>query len=141
MSGGRSYVFSSVLSQQGRGRHLHQVLTFVDFPVQSLSLKLGGQRIRGHIEEVPSDIFRSGSRFDGARCMEDEPQRCASTVRVLRGSVTFGEKEHFVKFALGAVFVDFRSEEHTSELQSLMRISYADFCWKKKNNKRISKNR
>src|SRR3546814_5132401 len=29
---------------------------------------------------------------------------------------------------------DGRSEEHTSELQSLMRISYAVFCLKKKNN-------
>src|SRR3546814_1239275 len=29
-------------------------------------------------------------------------------------------------------FVDVRSEEHTSELQSLMRISYAVFCLKKK---------
>src|SRR3546814_5660635 len=28
---------------------------------------------------------------------------------------------------------DLRSEEHTSELQSLMRISYAVFCLKKKN--------
>src|SRR3546814_2661051 len=28
----------------------------------------------------------------------------------------------------------YRSEEHTSELQSLMRISYAVFCLKKKNN-------
>src|SRR3546814_9709199 len=28
-----------------------------------------------------------------------------------------------------------RSEEHTSELQSLMRISYAVFCLKKKNSK------
>src|SRR3546814_8394489 len=28
----------------------------------------------------------------------------------------------------------FRSEEHTSELQSLMRISYAVFCLKKTNN-------
>src|SRR3546814_1060269 len=28
-----------------------------------------------------------------------------------------------------------RSEEHTSELQSLMRISYAVFCLKKKKNK------
>src|SRR3546814_2929924 len=27
---------------------------------------------------------------------------------------------------------DTRSEEHTSELQSLMRSSYAVFCWKKK---------
>src|SRR3546814_3697083 len=30
----------------------------------------------------------------------------------------------------GSVFMS-RSEEHTSELQSLMRISYADFCLKK----------
>src|SRR3546814_5234750 len=30
-----------------------------------------------------------------------------------------------------------RSEEHTSELQSLMRISYAVFCLKKKKNTRI----
>src|SRR3546814_3815487 len=29
--------------------------------------------------------------------------------------------------------VTFRSEEHTSELQSLMRISYAVFCLQKKN--------
>src|SRR3546814_3938914 len=31
-----------------------------------------------------------------------------------------------------------RSEEHTSELQSLMRISYAVFCLKKKTNKTIT---
>src|SRR3546814_4333172 len=31
--------------------------------------------------------------------------------------------------------VDARSEEHTSELQSLMRISYSVFCLKKKNKK------
>src|SRR3546814_5042890 len=30
-----------------------------------------------------------------------------------------------------------RSEEHTSELQSLMRISYAVFCLKKKTNEKI----
>src|SRR3546814_5305810 len=29
-------------------------------------------------------------------------------------------------------FIEIRSEEHTSELQSLMRISYAVFCLKKK---------
>src|SRR3546814_9713421 len=33
------------------------------------------------------------------------------------------------------LFSDARSEEHTSELQSLMRISYAVFCLKKKNTK------
>src|SRR3546814_5512037 len=34
-----------------------------------------------------------------------------------------------------------RSEEHTSELQSLMRISYAVFCLKKKNSKPKKKNK
>src|SRR3546814_6153366 len=33
---------------------------------------------------------------------------------------------------------DTRSEEHTSELQSLMRISYAVFCLKKKNQQTIT---
>src|SRR3546814_2284467 len=32
-----------------------------------------------------------------------------------------------------------RSEEHTSELQSLMRISYAVFCLKKKKKKKLSR--
>src|SRR3546814_1339253 len=35
--------------------------------------------------------------------------------------------------------VDLRSEEHTSELQSLMRISYAVFCLKKKKHTTINK--
>src|SRR3546814_5280375 len=35
--------------------------------------------------------------------------------------------------ACGCGPFDARSEEHTSELQSLMRISYAVFCLKKKN--------
>src|SRR3546814_1254084 len=34
----------------------------------------------------------------------------------------------------------FRSEEHTSELQSLMRISYAVFCLKKKKNNHTTSN-
>src|SRR3546814_4005764 len=34
-----------------------------------------------------------------------------------------------------------RSEEHTSELQSLMRISYAVFCLKKKKNSNMNDNR
>src|SRR3546814_3683146 len=42
-------------------------------------------------------------------------------------SVRASDAEFNVGFALAA-----RSEEHTSELQSLMRISYAVFCLKKK---------
>src|SRR3546814_6095370 len=42
-----------------------------------------------------------------------------------------GEAAHEVAESGGGG--DIRSEEHTSELQSLMRISYAVFCLKKKN--------
>src|SRR3546814_5891371 len=44
-----------------------------------------------------------------------------------------------VKYSGGTPFSElrWRSEEHTSELQSLMRISYAVFCLKKKNNMKI----
>src|SRR3546814_1132961 len=41
--------------------------------------------------------------------------------------------------AFCAAAVPLRSEEHTSELQSLMRISYAVFCLKKKKTKQQTK--
>src|SRR3546814_9546643 len=44
---------------------------------------------------------------------------------VIRGA---GERA----FCAGGDVRAVRSEEHTSELQSLMRISYAVFCWNKK---------
>src|SRR3546814_10525690 len=44
-----------------------------------------------------------------------------------RNAFSPGLPEHGVELA-----DDLRSEEHTSELQSLMRISYAVFCLKKK---------
>src|SRR3546814_8458981 len=43
--------------------------------------------------------------------------------------------ESFEPAVAGTFLLTARSEEHTSELQSLMRISYAVFCLKKKNNK------
>src|SRR3546814_7543031 len=39
------------------------------------------------------------------------------------------------------ITVERRSEEHTSELQSLMRISYAVFCLKKKKHKNTNKHK
>src|SRR3546814_6695088 len=47
------------------------------------------------------------------------------------GRKKLGERESGLKRSLG------RSEEHTSELQSLMRISYAVVCLKKQNKKSI----
>src|SRR3546814_4544256 len=49
---------------------------------------------------------------------------CAADFMVLAGTLT-----------RGCIYPELRSEEHTSELQSLMRNSYAVFCLKKKNNK------
>src|SRR3546814_1217031 len=46
-----------------------------------------------------------------------------------------GEEFVYVLDGELAFYSDSRSEEHTSELQSLMRISYAVFCLKKKQNK------
>src|SRR3546814_19889169 len=43
-----------------------------------------------------------------------------------------GERRHPRRAAGRPRAADRRSEEHTSELQSLMRISYAVFCLKKK---------
>src|SRR3546814_6065560 len=52
--------------------------------------------------------------------------------RLVKEIAIFGGAIHkFVTPAVRAA-VESRSEEHTSELQSLMRISYAVFCLKKK---------
>src|SRR3546814_6431000 len=47
------------------------------------------------------------------------------------------EVENAVSFMRESFLPAMRSEEHTSELQSLMRISYAVFCLKKKKHYRI----
>src|SRR3546814_16188877 len=50
-------------------------------------------------------------------------------------AVTAGAQAQTIKIAVvGPTTGPVRSEEHTSELQSLMRISYAVFCLKKKTN-------
>src|SRR3546814_8706686 len=75
------------------------------------------------------DAFRSGGCPDG-------PGR-ERGLRGKRGRLADGQQPELVvrrAQRLAAVLRAFdpRSEEHTSELQSLMRISYAVFCLKKK---------
>src|SRR3546814_9734360 len=48
----------------------------------------------------------------------------------------FGRPARVSRMRLGWISSRSRSEEHTSELQSLMRISYAVFCLKKKKKKK-----
>src|SRR3546814_5954816 len=79
-------------------------------------------------------LFRSGRRRRRLDWRAGEAHhrawRCCAafaqgTFGCLPEEVREGRLRHFVPSI-------FRSEEHTSELQSLMRISYAVFCLKKK---------
>src|SRR3546814_7659692 len=72
-------------------------------------------------------LFRSA--LSKARDHEVQ-QNCSESAMIARGrrSVQRCEKS----WSLLATGAFDRSEEHTSELQSLMRISYAVFCLKKK---------
>src|SRR3546814_7294702 len=64
---------------------------------------------------------------------------CEQAVQVPFGIRLFGAVEPVSKNPVAAAVrvldAVVRSEEHTTELQSLMRISYAVFCLKKKNQK------
>src|SRR3546814_6627872 len=86
--------------------------------VQTCALPISGQRlgagggavsVRRPSRSLSLVILRAGSARRDARCL---------MVRFSRSLARSGQA---------------RSEEHTSELQSLMRISYAVFCLKKKN--------
>src|SRR3546814_2169445 len=61
-----------------------------------------------------------------------QPHRPGGDQRVRHGENRQRLSNRHAHTALGLAAVG-RSEEHTSELQSLMRISYAVFCLKKKN--------
>src|SRR3546814_11875653 len=55
---------------------------------------------------------------------------------ILGDSLEWALPEHLNGDTIEIEDKDLRSEEHTSELQSLMRISYDVFCLKKKNKKK-----
>src|SRR3546814_2271513 len=75
---------------------------------------------RSHDHDLDRRVHRGLSARRGSRGLEPQYFRHRRGPRLLAGSS-------------GAPGTG-RSEEHTSELQSLMRISYAVFCLKKKHN-------
>src|SRR3546814_5201342 len=60
------------------------------------------------------------------------PHRDSRQPRTEEIAIFLNERHDVADFLEFLVDPAFRSEEHTSELQSLMRISYAVFCLKKK---------
>src|SRR3546814_6756973 len=61
--------------------------------------------------------------------LEEYPAHLLGAIPMLLSHQVAGRKG---EYARGTSTIMDRSEEHTSELQSLMRISYAVFCLKKK---------
>src|SRR3546814_5892619 len=81
-------------------------------------------------------LFRSaGEDYDTALTADLSADAAPDVfiVKNLKNYVTFQEGGTLLD--ISDVAAELRSEEHTSELQSLMRISYAVFCLKKKKNK------
>src|SRR3546814_2669887 len=71
-------------------------------------------------------LFRS---YSPARFLPPVRHPQSAVMKVLAGNSNRPLAEAIAAY----LSVPLRSEEHTSELQSLMRISYAVFCLKKKN--------
>src|SRR3546814_9653954 len=87
--------------------------------------------------DVRAQVLRAQRAVEPDRQRLSVRDRCVESLGRLpgqgtSGSVCDGAGDHH-RQAPAALLED-RSEEHTSELQSLMRISYAVFCLKKKNN-------
>src|SRR3546814_4626743 len=82
-------------------------------------------------------LFRSARHLADPRDVEHLADLCGAQQRLLdrRRQLAFHHGADVVDDVVDHAEVADRSEEHTSELQSLMRISYAVFCLKKKNHK------
>src|SRR3546814_343929 len=85
---------------------------------------------------LPGTSANAGQRLGagGGAVSVRRPSRSLSLVILRAGSARRDARCLMVRFSRSlARSGQARSEEHTSELQSLMRISYAVFCLKKKN--------
>src|SRR3546814_10890959 len=104
--------------------------------LKAACLTAKGQRIDFEVEtfiaEMAATLPAGGNRTGGDR-PPGMGQETADTMLIahsLRGEGFDASEDGTGR---GTPIVPVRSEEHTSELQSLMRISYAVFCLKKKN--------
>src|SRR3546814_1131584 len=80
--------------------------------------------------EAVAELLRRGTSPDDIVVI-DSRQTVLETAEALGVNYLCGDASHNAVLEAAAIRRA-RSEEHTSELQSLMRISYAVFCLKKK---------
>src|SRR3546814_7633785 len=84
------------------------------------------------ISSARARSIRKAALSEEPRAPESERPQCAMGAQwATAAPIAFTPMAMIAKVCRA---VPLRSEEHTSELQSLMRISYAVFCLKKKNN-------
>src|SRR3546814_49333 len=76
--------------------------------------------------------FPAQAVMPGVLIVEAMAQTAAALVMYTLGPEAHGKVVYFMSVDEARFRKPVRSEEHTSELQSLMRISYAVFCLKKK---------
>src|SRR3546814_8928306 len=90
--------------------------------------KLGFKQAR-ELEQLPARIEALEMRIAELTAAMNDPafyQRDSAAINAHNAVVAEAQAE------LDPAYARWRSEEHTSELQSLMRISYASFCLTKK---------
>src|SRR3546814_9270954 len=95
---------------------------------------LYARRILDHYALTSRFVGVHGAELDGTRADKTELIRHLLVTEQLDPAqcLMVGDRKHDIHGArANHVAVCSRSEEHTSELQSLMRISYAVFCLKK----------
>src|SRR3546814_5093976 len=91
--------------------------------IRGTRLQISTRVIMGEHDRARADFESTGNDDPGKRlAISDRARREA----LATDQFVAGVEEEHVKVLVN------RSEEHTSELQSLMRISYAVFCLKKK---------
>src|SRR3546814_9311569 len=102
------------------------------------------------ISDWSSDVCSSDLALDRAARVAGDPDRQQEVAEIIGGERYLNKPASLIERALSGRLAfaansehdaprpDFRSEEHTSELQSLMRISYAVFCLKKKQHSTIN---
>src|SRR3546814_1272637 len=104
-----------------------------NFELETAKRYGAGDELIGQFQNVEKQLVDAGNKLVRSQGGAKGPEATGLAVQK-----ALDAKRKEMQEATGALYKQVRSEEHTSELQSLMRISYAVFCLKKKKMKNIT---
>src|SRR3546814_10846022 len=116
------------LDKWRRGRRPQEITQTQEALNQALAVARDAARNFDRQSQLLASGAASQKTVDAARAARDQAVASVNAARAAHSQAAEG----FRKEDIAAGQAHLRSEEHTSELQSLMRISYAVFCLKKK---------